>query len=357
LALVGISIGLALGAGLPVLFAPIIEGALPFPATIALYPMPLIEAAFYGLVTAFLFTLWPLASSEGVRAAALYRGGPGRAAFPRLPYLIAIVALALLLVGGAVMFSGTWQLALGAAGGVLASLFVLALAAWGLRRLARRTARTPLVRGRVGLRAALAAIGGPRAEATSVILSLGLGLSVLAAIGQIDSNLRASIDRDLPERAPSYFFVDIQPDQITGFLDRLNTDTAVSKVENAPMLRGVITRINGRPAEEVVGEHWVIRGDRGITYAATPGTSTITAGTFWAEDYAGPPQISFAAEEAEEMGLKLGDTMTVNILGRDIEAEITSFREVDFSNAGMGFVMTMNPAALQGAPHTFIATV
>ncbi|MGL5010078.1 MAG: ABC transporter permease, partial [Paracoccaceae bacterium] len=99
------------------------------------------------------------------------------------------------------------------------------------------------------------------------------------------------------------------------------------------------------------------RGDRGITYAATPGTSTITAGTFWAEDYAGPPQISFAAEEAEEMGLKLGDTMTVNILGRDIEAEITSFREVDFSNAGMGFVMTMNPAALQGAPHTFIATV
>jgi putative ABC transport system permease protein len=131
----------------------------------------------------------------------------------------------------------------------------------------------------------------------------------------------------------------------------------VTEVETAPMLRGVVNRINGRPASEVV-DHWVLRGDRGITYAAEPGEKTrITGGTFWPADYAGEPQISFAAEEAEEMGLKLGDTLTVNILGRDITGTITSFREVDFSNAGMGFVMTMNPSALAGAPHTHIATV
>ena len=124
------------------------------------------------------------------------------------------------------------------------------------------------------------------------------------------------------------------------------------------MLRGVITQINGVSATEVAGEHWVIRGDRGITYAATPGeNTTITAGEFWLEDYDGPPQISFAQEEADEIGLKLGDEITVNILGRDITATITSFREVDFSTAGIGFVMTMNPGALQGAPHTFISTV
>jgi putative ABC transport system permease protein len=356
LAVAGVMLGLIIGAGVPILFAPMIEGALPFPANIALYPMPLVEAAFYGLTTAFLFTLWPLARSEGVRAAALYRGGANRG-WPRLRYVLALALLALLLVGGAVWFSGTMRLALGAAGGVMGALAVLAIAAWGLRRLSRRVARSGLVRGRVGLRAALAAIGGPRAEATSVILSLGLGLSVLAAIGQIDSNLRASIAQDLPERAPSYFFVDIQPDQIDPFLARLTSDPAVSEVKHAPMLRGVITRINGRPAAEVVGDHWVIQGDRGVTYAETPGDGKITAGTFWPADYAGSPQISFAAEEAEEMGLKLGDTMTVNILGRDIEAEITSFREVDFSSAGMGFVMTMNPSALQGAPHTFISTV
>ena len=124
------------------------------------------------------------------------------------------------------------------------------------------------------------------------------------------------------------------------------------------MLRGVITRINGQDARKVAGDHWVVRGDRGLTYSDAPPPNTrITAGTWWPKGYAGPPQISFAAEEANEMGLKLGDRLTVNILGRDIEATITSFREVDFSNAGLGFVMSMSPQALAGAPHTFIATV
>ena len=157
---------------------------------------------------------------------------------------------------------------------------------------------------------------------------------------------------------PSYFFVDIQRDQMPGFLDRVENDPAVNKVENAPMLRGIITQINGKPAEETAGDHWVIRGDRGVSYAgALPETSKLTAGEWWGEDYIGDPQISFAAEEAEEMGLKLGDSMTVNILGRDITGTVTSFREVDFSTAGMGFVLVMNEAALAGAPHSFIATV
>jgi putative ABC transport system permease protein len=190
-----------------------------------------------------------------------------------------------------------------------------------------------------------------------VVLSLGLGLSLLAAVGQIDGNLRTAIDRDLPEVAPAYFFVDIQPDQIDGFRARLDADPAVKDYEAAPMLRGIVTRINGVKATDVV-DHWVVRGDRGLTYGDTPpdGT-TVTEGTWWPEGYDGPPQVSFAAEEAAEMGLTLGDEVTVNILGRDITATITSFREVDFSNAGMGFVMTLNPAAIAGAPHSWISTV
>jgi putative ABC transport system permease protein len=88
-----------------------------------------------------------------------------------------------------------------------------------------------------------------------------------------------------------------------------------------------------------------------------PEDTRITAGSWWPEDYDGPPQISFAAEEAEEMGLDLGDTLTINILGRDITGTITSFREVDFSTAGIGFILTMNPSALAGAPHSYISTV
>jgi putative ABC transport system permease protein len=358
LAGLGIALGLALGAGLPLLAAPLIEASLPFPAEIALSPRALAEAAFYGLLTALLFTLLPLARTESIRPAALYRGGTGTRAWPRRRWLFAIAVLAAALIGAATALSGIPELALGTAGGILGALLILALSALALRALARRLARSHAARGRVALRAALSAIGAPASEAMPVVLSLGLGLSVLAAVGQIDWNLRAAIDRDLPTRAPAFFFVDIQPDQIDPFLSLVTGNPAVTETESAPMLRGVITRINDRPAREVAGDHWVVRGDRGVTYATTlPAGTKITAGEWWPDHYAGPPQISFAAEEAAEMGLSLGDTMTVNILGRDITGTITSFREVDFSDAGMGFVMTLNAAALQGAPHTHIATV
>jgi putative ABC transport system permease protein len=358
LAGLGIALGLLLGAAIPLLAAPLIEASLPFPATIRLAPMALVEAAFYGALSALIFTLLPLARTESIRPAALYRGGEGTRAWPRRRYLAALVAATLALVGGATWASGIPDLALGAAGGILGSLLVLALAALALRLVARRLARTRATRGRPATRAALAAIGSPQSDATPVVLSLGLGLSVLAAVGQIDWNLRQAIATDLPTRAPAFFFVDIQPDQLQGFLDRVTNDPAVTEVETAPMLRGVITKINDRPAKEVAGDHWVLNGDRGVTYSATPGEKTrITAGDYWPADYAGDPQISFAAEEAAEMGLKLGDRMTVNILGRDLTGTLTSFREVDFSNAGMGFVMAMNPSALSGAPHTHIATV
>jgi putative ABC transport system permease protein len=162
----------------------------------------------------------------------------------------------------------------------------------------------------------------------------------------------------LPEVAPAFFFVDIQPDQIASFLTAMDTDPDVTRVDSAPMLRGVITRINDRPAAEIAGNHWVIRGDRGLTYRAdAPPAREITDGAWWPEDYDGPPQMAFAAEEALEMGIGLGDRMTVNVLGRDITATIVALREVDFSNAGIGFVMTLSPNALAGAPHTHIATV
>ncbi|NBD29927.1 MAG: FtsX-like permease family protein [Alphaproteobacteria bacterium] len=356
LTLVGVGVGVILGALVPLALSPLIVERLPTPADFTLYPAPLAEAALYGLLTAGIFTLWPLARTEQIRAATLFRdiGGSG-GRLPALRYLLAIALLLAALVGAAIWFSGTAFLTLWTTGGIALALGMLVLAALLVGWLARRFRRP--ARGRPALRYALGAIGAQRGETTSVVLSLGLGLAVLATVGQIDGNLRQSISDELPEVAPSYFFVDIQPDQIEGFRARLDEDPAVRDYEAAPMLRGIITRINDRPAREVT-DHWVIQGDRGLTYSAEPRPGTIvTDGEWWAADYDGPPVVSFSREEAEEMGLSLGDTLTVNVLGRDITAEITSFRQVDFDDAGMGFVMSMNPAALQGAPHSWISTV
>lgn len=359
LTLAGLVAGLALGAALPMVFAPFLEDRLPVPAVFQFHLQPLAEAALYGTLAALIFTLWPLARAEDVRPAALFREAFGTSRRVPRPLWIALSAvLFATLVGSAALLSGLWMLTLGAAGGLLAAFAVLVLSAEGVRWFSRRAARASVFKGRSALRLALGSVGGPGGEATSVVLSLGLGLTVLAAVGQIDANLRGAIARDLPEVAPSFFMVDIQPAQMDGFTERLKSDPAVEKVESAPMLRGIITHINGRPADEVAGQHWVLRGDRGVTYSDLPPQGTnITHGEWWPENYSGPPLVSFATEEGQELGLDLGDEITVNILGRDIVAKIANFREVDFSTAGIGFIMSMNPGALAGAPHTFISTV
>lgn len=359
LAVAGIALGLAIGAALPLAIAPVVQARLPVPIAMAPYPGPLAEAAVYGLLTALVFTLWPLARTRDIRPAALFRAARGRVhAWPPLWALSAIAGLTAVLIATAAWFSGVPRLAYWTAGAILAALVALLAVAWILGRVARWGAGRRALRGRPGIRAALAAIGGPRAEAGPVVLSLGLGLSVLATVGQIDANLQSAIADDLPAEAPSYFFVDIQPDQIGPILDRLGQDPQVTRTDSAPMLRGVITRINDQPAREVAGDHWVLRGDRGVTYSAQlPDRDDLVSGAWWPDEYSGPPLVSFADEEAREIGLGLGDRVTVNILGRDITARVASTRAVDFSNAGMGFIMTMNPAALSAAPHSFILTV
>ncbi len=353
---IGLAGGALLGAGIPVLLAPLIEARLPVPAVFALYPAAMLEAVTYGALTVLIFTLWPLARVQDIRAASLFRGASPARSWPRPPLVALTAVLIAALLGAALWFSGNMRLTLWAAAGILGALILLAGAARAVTALARIL--RPMLRGWPAAGWALGAIGGPGNSATSVVLSLGLGLSVLATVGQIDGTLRGAIARDLPGKAPSYFFIDLQKDQMPGFRQRLEGDPGVTRIQSAPMLRGIITAINDTPAREVAGDHWVLNGDRGVSYAASrPKATRLTAGTWWGPDYTGPPQVSFAAEEAEEMGLALGDRITVNILGRDITATLTSLREVDFSTAGMGFVMVLNPAALEGAPHSFIATV
>jgi len=356
MALLGIGLGLLLGGGGPLLLGPWLSTLLPVPASFAFYPGPLIEAALYGTLTAAIFTIWPLARSENVRAATLFRESEaGTGGVPRWPYLILLIALSAALVGAAIWFSGSVTLTLYTSFGLAAALAVLALAALGLRALARRL--RPLAKHPMR-RLALASIGGARSDALTTVLSLGLGLAVLSTVGQIDGNLRRAITGDLPEIAPSFFFIDVQKDQIGPFEAKLKDNPAVSRIETAPMLRGILSKINGIPATEVAPGHWVVEGDRGITYYdELPENWSIVEGEHWPLGANGPPQISFAAEEAEEIGLKIGDVLTLNILGRPIVAPITSLRDVDFSTAGIGFVMALNPGAVAGAPHSFIATV
>ena len=355
--LFAVILGVLLGALVPFIAKPFLPNDLKSITEISIYPAALIEAAVYGFLAAAIFSIWPLAQTELIRPGRLFYAASSHI-WPSKGYLAMLTLLIITALLSAIQFSESAWLTLWLLGSMSLALLFLMFMASLFQLILKQMVNSSFLQGRVALRAAISAIASGTEPAGPAVMGMGLGLAVLAAVGQIDGNLRQSITKSLPEKAPSFFFIDIQPDQLVDFNNKLAGNEGVDRVETAPMLRGLVTHINDRPVGELAIDHWVLRGDRGISYAQSmPEQTVLTAGQWWPDDYTGSAQISFAAEEAEEIGIGLGDTLTLNILGRSISADITSLREVDFSNADMGFVIVLNANALKGAPHSHIATV
>jgi putative ABC transport system permease protein len=165
----------------------------------------------------------------------------------------------------------------------------------------------------------------------------------------------------LPERAPSFYFVDIQSAEAERFDAFVHAHAPKAALERVPMLRGRIVSARGVNAENLKPSQnaaWVLQSDRGITYGTdVPVGSRVVEGEWWKPDYAGPPLVSFEKKLADGLGLKLGDEVVVNVLGRNITARIANLRVVDWQNLGINFVMVYSPNTFRGAPHTQIATL
>ena len=357
LALVGIAGGMLLGGVMPALVAPLVDTLMPVRLRLGLYPSPLALAGLCGLLVTLVFALSPLAAIGGVSPGALFRDRVAPA--PRH-----LVPLALIASGGAafalaivvVLTAPDSSNALWYVVGVLAAFLLFRLAGALIVAVARRLPRPrrPL------LRLGLANLHRPGAPTARIVLSLGLGLSVMIALALVEGNLAAEIDGRIAERAPAEFFIDIQPDQLAEFAAIVRATPGAS-FDQVPMLRGRITGINGTPVEQAriaPQAQWAVRNDRGLTYSAEPPPgSHLVAGEWWPKDYHGPPLVSFDAELAQGMGLKLGDTLTVNLLGRDITARIANLRQIDWARLGINFAIIFAPGALEAAPQTHLAAV
>jgi len=220
--------------------------------------------------------------------------------------------------------------------------------------------RAPRARSTV-VRLAIANIHRPGALTPSVVLSLGLGLAVLVTITQIDGNLRQQFMAALPDRAPSFYFIDIPTAEADRFGAFLKETAPQSTVEDVPMLRGRIVSARGVKAEDLKAStdtEWVLQSDRGLSYTGEiPRGSKIVEGNWWGADYDGPPLVSMEKKIADGLRLKIGDEIVVNVLGRDIPATIGNLRNVDWQSLGINFVLVFSPNAFRGAPHTHIATL
>ncbi len=358
LATVGSVIGLVAGAALPFAIVGVFGKLLPLPVVPALHLDELALSFVYGLLTALAFGLWPLGRVHDVPVAALFREAVSSEWHrPRWSYLVLMAAVIALLIAVAIGLAYDKRVA---AVFVASSIVVFALLrgiAAGLMALARRLPRTRITM----LRLAIANIYRPGALTPSVVMSLGLGLAVLVTITQIDGNLRRQFLAALPDRAPSFYFIDIPTGESARFDAFLKQTAPQSTVEDVPMLRGRIVGARGLRAEDLKPSSdiaWVLRSDRGLTYTGeVPKGSKVVEGEWWSADYSGPPLVSIEKKIADGLGLKIGDEIVVNVLGRDIPATVGNMRTVDWQGLGINFALVFSPNAFRGAPHTHIATL
>ncbi|UMY17924.1 FtsX-like permease family protein [Methylobacterium organophilum] len=358
IALLSTGLGLAVGAALPFLIDAVFRDSLPLPLEPALDPGELALAAAYGLLTALAFAITPLGRAHDIPVSGLFRDTVDPSARrPRLRYRLVLAAALAALVGLALATAFDRKVALIFMAAAAIAFALLRLVAYGLMKGAARLPRPRQAAPRM----ALANLHRPGALTPAIVLSLGLGTTLLVALSLIDANITRTLTRSLPQKAPSLFFLDIPSRDADAFNAFLGKAAPEGKIERVPMMRGRIVALDGTPAEKIRPPDdaaWVLEGDRGITYAADlPEGSTLVAGSWWNAEDAKEPLVSFDAELGKALGLKLGSTVTVNVLGRNLTATIVNLRKVEWRNLGINFVMVFSPGTFRGAPHSDLATL
>lgn len=352
----GIVAGCALGAAVPPLAAGLTGQLIPVQLDASIHAAPLLRAALLGLAILLAFSLRPLLLAGAVRPATLFRGyvaGGGNGLTPAGRVLVGVGFAAL--AGLVWLFTPDARLAFGFMAGCAGCFAVFRVVAWGLRAGARRAPHA----GNPSVRLGLASIHRPGAPTVNMVFALGLGLTALVGIAQVERNLSASLARDLSRDAPAFFFINVLPDQVAEF-EALGNAPGVTRIDNAPMVRGRIVRIKGVPVQDVAvapEAQWAVRGDRGLSHAATPPPDTeLTAGAWWPPDYSGPPVISLSDDLARGFGVTVGDSLTFNILGREVTASIANVRKVDWMTFQLQFAVLFAPGLLDRAPATWVVT-
>ncbi|MBY5332548.1 ABC transporter permease [Rhizobium leguminosarum] len=358
IALGGILIGLVIGALSPIFAAQFLAQFLPVSTAPTLYPGALLLATLFGILTTLAFAILPLGHAREVPATALFREqGFEARRLPSWPYILLAALFMAALAGLAILTAYDRFIAVVFVGAIVFAFVILRLVAALIAWLARRSPRV----NSPALRLAIGNIHRPGALTPSVVLSLGLGLALLVTLTLIDGNLRRQLTGRMNEGAPNFFFVDIQSAEVDAFRDLVQAQAPQGKLVEVPMLRGRIVAFNSEDVTKMnvpAAGRWVLNGDRGITYAETlPENAALTEGKWWDKDYSGEPLVSFSSEEAHELGLKIGDKVTVNVLGRNITAKIASLRRVEWESLSINFVMVFSPNTFRGAPHAWLATL
>jgi putative ABC transport system permease protein len=360
-ALAGSIAGLVAGVMVTPLLGRALGALLPVTPGFVVDPRALAVAAAYGVLIAMVFAAPPLVRARAFPAMALMRARVAPLAAPPrallLPVGLGVAAIVALALASAAQIQVTALFLAGAAG----VLVLLGALGWAIRSLAARLPRPrrPL------LRAGLANLHRPGAQTGALVTALGFGLATFVLMAVIQTSLDANIRARIPQRAPDYIALDVPRDRFAEFEQAIAATVAGAEIRAVPALRGAIlaygpegrmTRVS--ELEEIPENAWALRGERGLTYAdELPEGNALTEGQWWPKGYSGPPLVSVDGEFADAVGLKLGDRITVGVLGVERTATVASFRRLDWENMGFNYVLVFSANTLADAPHNLAAMI
>jgi putative ABC transport system permease protein len=390
--LAGLILGMALHQGLPRMIAALMASdlldQLGFASNGFAFSLgPLAKGLALGVLSTLLFTLWPLLTIRGVKPARIFR----REVAPLVPSesrensrwwkrwqgIDRVRACSSLAIGSGLALLSVWQ----AGSWMVGLLFILAFAvavlllgtaARGVLLLLKKSPRP----GALILRQALGNVLRPGSQAVSITIAIGIAVMVVTTVSLAEHALLEQVGENRPSDAPSFFFIDIQPDQVDGVVTLLRRHSSDPSPRLTPLVRSRFSAIKGEPVKlEALSEEeeqkeksaqkeerrkkWYLTREYVLTFLQDlPKDNKIVQGTWWKPGQVFPrPLISIEEDAAKQLGLTVGDTIELDIQGALVTGEISSIRQVDWGNFSTNFYMIVSPGSLDGAPHTFVATV
>lgn len=399
--LAGLALGVAMQQALPSLLSSFLSlGTVEVPAGLSrAATLPLVKGLAMGLLTTLLFALWPLLGIRDIRPALIFRRDvappaeappPGLAGRWRLnllrpaawrqgldPLRVAVAAgILLCLAGLSVWQAGNLKVGMIFIGALVAAVCLLRLAAWLLVRSLRSVSRVQSLT----LRYAVGNLHRPGNQAAGVMVSIGIGVMVIVTVSLLERALVDQLGEQRPKDSPSFFFIDIQPDQKDSFLAMMRQRLPDAPVEATPLVRSRLYAVNGKPVEteeamerrlpadsdeaqrkkeKQARKTWYFTREYVLTQAeALPKDNRVVKGAWWrAGERPAKPLVSMEEDAAKHLGVDLGSRVTLDIQGATLEATVSSIRRVEWGNFSTNFYMIFSPGALDGAPMTYVATI
>jgi putative ABC transport system permease protein len=360
-AVAGSALGVGLGVAMQPLIVGLLAGMLPIELSSRPDPWTLARAFIMGLLTALLCALWPLLAIRTVRPSILLRHEvdpapvrrPWAAAFPVAAGLVAL----------AFWQAGSWKLGGIFVGASAAALLLLV----GLARVVALAARRkPRLTG-LAWRQGVANLARPGGQTGGVVIALGVGVMLLVSVALLEASLGRQIDHEQRREAPSFFFIDIQPDQREAFARVVTEAASGAPPVLTPVVRSRLVALNGQPVTRAMvdgrrggpdseGARY-LRREYVLTYAADlPAANVLVKGHWWRPSDWTRPLVSVEEAAAKQLGIDVGDRLTFDVQGVPVETDVTSIRKVDWQALSTNFFMILSPGALDGAPGTYVAT-